>query len=280
MKYATLNNGIKMPLLGLGTFLVDDGAEAYDTVLAALKIGYRHIDTAQMYRNEESIGRAIVDSGVPRNEIFITTKLRYQEMSDDEIRLYVDDSLKKLQTDYVDLILIHWPCPENEVNVKTWKVFEEIYNRGKAKAIGLSNFQIHHLDRLLPNCKVMPAINQVELHPCLSQLPLKKYMSTFNIQIESYGPFMKGRVFADPYFPKLEEVAKKYNASVAQIIIAWGLNNNVVMIPKSVSKDRLQENFDAHKIVIKKEDMDAIDALNWGGRVYTDPDNNVFWRKR
>ncbi|CCV64084.1 Aldo/keto reductase family protein [Alteracholeplasma palmae J233] len=275
MKYNKLSNGLKMPVLGLGTFLIEDGSSVYDTVLNALKIGYRHIDTAYMYRNEKGIGDAIRDSKIPREEIFITTKLSTQAMGNKELlEQSFQESLDKLQTNYVDLLIIHWPSHNEKINAITWEFLEEQYKNKKALAIGVSNFQRHHLEDLFKTAKIKPMINQVELHPGLSQVYLQKYLEKENIAITSYGPLMKGMVFEAPYIETLTEIAAKYNASVAQIIIAWGLKRNIFMIPKSVNEKRLLENFNAKDIKLENKDVERINQLNKGKRVYTDPDNN------
>ncbi|MDY0209987.1 MAG: aldo/keto reductase [Acholeplasma sp.] len=273
-----LSNGVEMPLLGIGTFKVGEGPEAYDTVLEALKVGYRHIDTAQLYGNEESVGRAIKDSNIPREQLFITTKLASSKLGYQEAIDELEQSLEKLGLDYVDLYLIHWPSPSDELNQQTWKGMEVCYQNKKTRAIGVSNFKIHHMDALLKVASIYPMANQVELHPGLYQLPLQTYLNKKNIALISYGPFMKGEVFDPngPYFNTLSEIAKKYSATVAQIVISWGIARQVFMIPKSVTPKRIKENFESLNITLKDEDIIAINNLNRGRRVYTDPDNNSF----
>ncbi len=275
MKTITLANGIKMPQFGLGTFLVKSGESAYDTVKYALSIGYRHIDTAQMYGNEASIGQAIKDAGVKREDIWITTKQK-RHMNLDKMKIAFQASLDKLQTDYVDLYLIHWPNHDQEINAETWAYFESLYKAGKCRAIGISNFQIHMIEDLLKTATIVPMVNQVELHPGLSQVPLKAYLDKKDIKIESYGPFMKGGIFEGRYREVLAEIAAKYNKSIAQIVIAWGLTNGIIMIPKSVTPKRIKENFDAQDIKLTEEDILLINDLNRGHRVYTDPDNSPW----
>ncbi len=275
MHYITLNNGVKMPQLGIGTFLVENGQIAYDTVKSALAVGYRHIDTAQMYQNEASVGQAIKDSNIERREIFITTKqartgnIQYMEKQ-------LKSSLEALQTDYIDLYLIHWPNSDKKVNQDTWKFFEKIYKEGKVRAIGISNFQIHMINDLLEIAEIVPMVNQVECHPGLSQKPLKVFLDNHSIRIESYGPFMKGGVFKDHYADVLSAIANKHDASIAQIVIAWGLHQGIIMIPKSQTPSRIKQNFDAQFIKLSDEEINAINGLNRGNRVYTDPDNSPW----
>jgi len=270
-----LNNGVLMPQFGLGTFLTPDGKTAYDTVKYALSIGYRHIDTAQMYLNEASIGDAIFDSGIPRKELFITTKQR-GHMSVEKMEKVFADSLEKLKTDYVDLYLIHWPNHDKKINQATWAFFEKLYEQKKVRAIGISNFQRHHLEDLMETAKIKPMINQVEMHPGLTQVPLKAYLDDQDIAIESYGPLMKGGVFEGIYQEGLSKIAEKHQASIAQIIIAWGLARGIIMIPKSVTPSRILENFKAQELKLSKEEIEEINALNRGKRVYTDPDNSPW----
>lgn len=270
-----LYNGVLMPRLGLGTFLVKDGESAYHTALHALQVGYRHIDTAQMYQNEASIGQAIVDSKIPREEIFITTKQRGHS-TPEKMRQQFEESLAKLQTSYVDLYLIHWPNHDKKINQQTWALFEELYKEKKVRAIGVSNFQRHHIEDLMETATIRPMVNQVELHPGLSQVPLQNYLISQGIQIESYGPLMKGGVFEGIWQEGLSKIAEDHNATIPQIIIAWGLARNVIMIPKSVTPSRIEENFKAKDIVLTEEEIEAINQLNRGKRVYTDPDNSPW----
>ena len=273
MEYVTLNNGVIMPKLGLGTFKAEDGESCYNATLEALKIGYRLIDTAMGYGNEESIGRAIKDSGVKREEIFITTKLYPKQIGYKSAKINLEQSLERLQTTYIDLYLIHWPSNNYLVNLHTWQAFEELYKEGKVRAIGVSNFQIHHLNNLLSSCIIKPMVNQVELHPYLSQEPLARFLALEDICLESYGPFAKGMVFTDQ---TLIDMAKKYHKSVSNIVVRWGLERNIIMIPKSVTKERIKSNFEVFDFTLTKEDMKILDELNLGKRLYTDPDNNPF----
>lgn len=277
MQYKTLSNGVSMPMLGLGTFKVSEG-EAYDTVLEALKLGYRHIDTAQIYGNEASVGKAIKDSGIRREEIFVTTKLSPINLGYEEAKKELLISLEKLGLDYVDLYLVHWPSPSNALNQATWRGMEEVYNQKLARAIGVSNFKIHHIDALMKTARIKPMADQIELHPGLYQLPMQKYLEEKNIALISYGPFMKGELFIEdgPYYPVLKSIADQYQKTVAQVVIAWGLKRGIFMIPKSVTPKRLKENFEAKDLVLSDDDVKRINGLNRGRRVYTDPDNNSF----
>lgn len=277
MQYKTLSNGVSMPMLGLGTFKVSEG-EAYDTVLEALKLGYRHIDTAQIYGNEASVGKAIKDSGIRREEIFVTTKLSPINLGYEEAKKELLISLEKLGLDYVDLYLVHWPSPSNALNQATWRGMEEVYDQKLARAIGVSNFKIHHIDALMKTARIKPMADQIELHPGLYQLPMQKYLEEKNIALISYGPFMKGELFIEdgPYYPVLKSIADQYQKTVAQVVIAWGLKRGIFMIPKSVTPKRLKENFEAKDLVLSDDDVKRINGLNRGRRVYTDPDNNSF----
>src|SRR5690606_24316872 len=196
MKTYTLNNGVKMPAFGLGTFRVEAGESTYETVLNALKIGYRHIDTAMMYQNEEDVGRAIRESGIPREEIFVTTNVVKQYGGNiEKIKADIDGSLKRLNIGYVDLLLMHWPNQNYDKNSLVWRIFESYYNEGKFRSIRVSNFQRHHMLELLKTAKVKPADNQIECHPLLTQIAMLEVLTSNNIQMTSYGPFDKGRVF-------------------------------------------------------------------------------------
>lgn len=275
MIYTMLKNGVLMPRLGLGTFLVADGPSAYDTLLEALKIGYRHIDTAQMYKNEESIGKAIKDAQIKREDLFITTKQRGHSTIPN-MRKQFEESLVKLGTDYIDLYLIHWPNHDKKINQQTWAFFEELYREKKVRAIGVCNFLRHHLEDLFETATILPMVNQVECHPGLTQVPLKNYLDQKGIALESYGPFMKGGIFEGIWLEGLSKIAEKHHASIAQVVIAWGLKQGMIMIPKSVTPTRLKENFDALNLNLTEDDITLINELNRGKRVYTDPDNSPW----
>jgi diketogulonate reductase-like aldo/keto reductase len=272
--YSRLSNGVMMPILGLGTFLISN-EEVKDKVLDAFKIGYRHIDTAQRYGNEEGIGQALKETTIPRSELFITSKQIYH-MPFEEAKQAFFDSLKKLNTDYIDLFLIHWPNHDHNINIETWKFFEWLYQNHYVKAIGVSNFTIEHIKALLEHATIIPHVNQVELHPGLQQRPLRAFHDTLGIKTISYGPFMRGSILEAPFYEVLSIIASTYNITIHQLVLAWGIQEGVMMIPKASSFDRLKQNFDALNIPLRQEDMETLSTLNRGKRVYTDPSNNPW----
>ena len=266
----TLHNGVKMPWLGLGVFQVQDGEEVVSSVKAALEAGYRSIDTAAIYGNEEGVGRAIAESGVPREELFITTKVWNANHGYEATLAAFDESLKKLGLDYLDLYLIHWPLPSSGKYVETWKALEKVYQDGRVRAIGVSNFQIHHLEDILANCEIKPMVNQVEYHPRFNQRELHDFCKKHGIQLEAWSPLMQGGLLDES---SLVEIAAKYKKSTAQIIIRWDLQTVVVTIPKSVKSHRIVENADVFDFELSQEDMDKINALNQDQRMFADPDD-------
>lgn len=258
MKYVTLNNGVKMPILGFGVFQIDDMKECEEAVYNALKAGYRLIDTAASYRNEEAVGRAIKRSGIPREEIFVTTKLWVSDANYEKAKLAFETSLKKLDLEYIDLYLIHQPF--NDV-YGAWRAMTELYKEGKIKAIGVSNFYPDRLVDFIMNNEVVPAVNQVETHPFNQQVKANEIMKEYGVQIESWGPFAEGknRIFTNEI---LSEIGKKYNKSVAQVILRWLIQRDVVVIPKSVRKERIEENFNVFDFELNSEDMEKISELD------------------
>ena len=258
MKYITLNNGVKMPILGFGVFQIDDMKECEEAVYNALKAGYRLIDTAAAYGNEEAVGRAIKGSGIPREEIFVTTKLWVSDANYEKAKLAFETSLKKLDLEYIDLYLIHQPF--NDV-YGAWRAMTELYKEGKIKAIGVSNFYPDRLVDFIMNNEVVPAVNQVETHPFNQQVKANEIMKEYGVQIESWGPFAEGKngIFANEI---LSEIGKKYNKSVAQVILRWLIQRDVVVIPKSVRKERIEENFNVFDFELNSEDMEKISELD------------------
>jgi diketogulonate reductase-like aldo/keto reductase len=261
-----LNNGIEMPVFGLGTYLSGSSKETQDIVSYALEIGYRHIDTARFYGNEKGIGEAIKNSSVPREEIFVTTKLWNSDHGFNRALDAFEESREDLGLDYVDLYLIHWPV-ENLRN-ESWRALEKLHVEGKCRAIGVSNYTVQHLKELLDISPVMPAVNQVEFSPFLYQKDLLEFCRTNNIQLESYSPLTKGHMLGDA---RLSAIAQENSRSPAQILIRWTLQKDVVVIPKSSRKERIQENADVFDFVISTEDMDRLDALHENLRVSWDP---------
>ncbi|MDS1004442.1 aldo/keto reductase [Clostridium sporogenes] len=267
--YTVLSNGVKMPWLGFGTYKVEDGNTVISSVKEALKIGYSHIDTASYYGNEEGVGTAIKENGVPREDIFLVSKVWNSDQGYDKTLKSFQDSIKKLGTDYLDLFLIHWPQP---LSKETWKALEKLYKEGSVKAIGVSNFFVDHLKWLLEDAEIKPMVNQVELHPRLIQKDLIEFCRKNSIQLEAWSPLMRGKVFQ---IELLQDLAKKYDKTISQIVLRWDLQMGVVTIPKSVTPSRIKENADIFDFEISKEDMDRIQQLDKGLRAGSNP-NKVF----
>ena len=260
----TLNDDNVMPIIGLGTWKLKD-SDAYDSVTNALKIGYRHIDTAAVYGNEEEVGKAIADSEVDRNDIFVTTKLWNEDHDDVEAAL--DASLDKLGLQYVDLYLIHWPVPER---VASYKVFERLKESGKIKSIGVSNFTVRHLEELLEKTDIVPAVNQVEYNPFLNQSDLHEYCISKGIQLEAYSPLGQTNHLSDE---KVEELAKKYDVTSAQLMLRWAVQHDIVAIPRSSSQEHIENNFDIFDFEISAEDMEEMNTWNENDRIVGDPES-------
>ena len=268
-----LRNGLTMPRIGLGVWQAK-GKECEEAVQWALETGYRLLDTAAIYENEEEVGRAMRGSGIPREEIFLTTKVWNDDQGYDTTLAAMDRSLKKLGTEYVDLYLIHWPFtgvpwpytdeeamndPANDRRAETWKAMEAILASGKAKTIGVSNYRIHHLEEMKTYATVQPAVNQIELHPFWIRKELMDYCHAHDIVVEGYSPLSRAKKLMDP---RVTAMAKKYGKSNAQILLRWGLQHGNVVIPKSVHKDRIAENIDIFGFQLRAEDMAAVDALD------------------
>ncbi|MDX3239895.1 aldo/keto reductase [Streptomyces sp. ME03-5709C] len=264
----TLNNGATMPQLGFGVWQVPDD-EATAAVATALEAGYRSIDTAALYQNESGTGRAIAASGIPREELFVTTKLWNTDQGHDNALRAFDTSLRKLDLDYVDLYLIHWPTPARGLYLETWRALEKIHADGRARAIGVSNFPVAQLQHLLDEGGVVPAVNQVELHPHLPQGELRAFHAGHGIATEAWSPLGQGRGLLDE--PALAAVAGKHGRTPAQVVLRWHLQLGNVVIPKSVTPERIRENIDVFGFELDAEDLAAIDALDNGGRLGPDP---------
>lgn len=258
MQKVKLNNDVEMPILGFGVFQIQDDGECEQAVYDAIQTGYRLIDTAASYLNEEAVGRGIKRSGVPREELFITTKLWVQDTGYEATKRAFENSLKRLQLDYLDLYLIHQPFGDVH---GSWRAMEELYRDGKVRAIGVSNFQEDRLMDMIVHNEVIPAVNQVETHPFHQQIENETFMKENNVQIEAWGPFAEGKnnMF---YNETLESIGKRYNKSVAQVVLRWLIQRGVVAIPKSVRKERMEENFNIFDFELAGEDMDKIATLN------------------
>ncbi|MET9371792.1 aldo/keto reductase [Streptomyces griseoflavus] len=263
-----LNNGVEMPQLGFGVWQVPD-AEAETAVATALEAGYRSIDTAAIYGNEEGTGRALARSGVPREDLFVTTKLWNSDQGYDSTLRAFDTSLSKLGLDYVDLYLIHWPTPARGRYVDTYKAFEKLYADGRARAIGVSNFLPSHLEHLIAETSVVPAVNQIELHPHLQQQAAREYHAAQGVATEAWSPLGSGKGILE--IPAIVAIAQKHGRTPAQVVLRWHLQLGNVVIPKSVTPSRITENIDVFGFVLDDEDLAAISALNEDRRIGSDP---------
>jgi len=267
----TLNTGDQIPQLGLGVFKVEDD-ECERVVLDALEVGYRHIDTAMIYRNEAAVGRAIAHSGIPREELFITTKLWNSDQGADSAPDALNLSLELLGLDYVDLYLIHWPAPLREKYVETWMAMEKFAQAGLAKAIGVSNFEPEHLENILEAGTIVPAINQVELHPAFQQRTMRNFGEEKGILTEAWGPLGQGK-YELAELPGLSDIALKHDKTIQQVTLRWHLQEGVIVFPKSSRKERLAENLDVFDFELDAEDMAMMVAMDSGSRVGTHPDD-------
>lgn len=273
MKNVTLNNGVLIPEIGFGTYkaTVSDG---YRAVSEAIEAGYRHLDTAALYENEEEVGRAVRESGIPREEFFITSKLARYALGYENTKAEFEKSINKLGVDYLDLYLIHWPRPDygdprfddwEELDIESWRAMEELYEEGKIRAIGVSNFLPHHLDNLMDNTRVVPAVNQLELHPGYLQQEAVSYCKEKGIAVEAWSPIGRARIMQDAL---LLELAEKYRTSVAGICLAFDLQEGYIILPKSTHRERMEENLRADSIVISEDDMERIRRMpeaGWSG---------------
>ena len=266
MEKVILNNGVEMPILGFGVYQVTDPKECETSVFEALNVGYRLIDTAQVYGNEAAVGKAIKKSGVVREELFITTKLWVSDVSYEKAKKAFEKSLKNLGLDYLDLYLIHQPYGDVH---GAWRAMEELYKEGKIRAIGISNFQPDRVMDLIVFNEVVPAVNQIETHPFNQHIETQKFLVENKVQIESWGPFAEGRndIFKNEL---LASIGKKYNKSIAQVILRWLTQRGVVVIPKSVRKERILENFNIFDFKLSTEDMEVISTLDTGKSLFFD----------
>jgi methylglyoxal/glyoxal reductase len=267
----TLNNGVKMPWLGFGVFQIPEGEETYQAVRAALESGYRSIDTAAIYGNEASVGRAVKDSAIAREELFITTKVWNDDLREGTTLQAIDNSLELLQMDYVDLYLVHWPVKGKYVDA--WLAMEEILENKKARAVGVSNFMIHHLQDVIAAGSIVPAVNQIEYHPLLQSADLHRFCIENGIQLEAWAPLIQGQGMNHP---TIKKIADKHSKSPAQVLLRWDLQKGVVTIPKSVHRERIEANANIFDFMLDAEDMSAIAAMEQGKRIGPDPDRFNF----
>lgn len=265
--YVTLNNGVKMPWLGLGTYKSVNRDELVKAIKGAVEVGYRHIDTASFYGNEEIIGDAIKESEIARKEIFLVSKLWNSDQGYEKALEAFKRSINKLGTEYIDLYLIHWP---QHLSKETWRALEKLYKEGYVRAIGVSNFTAGQLQSLIENAEIIPAVNQIEFHPRLVQNELMEFCKKHNIQLEAWSPLMRGLIFKIPLFQYLSE---KYNKTISQIVLRWDLQMSVVTIPKSTKLARIKENSGIFDFEISDEDMKKIAKLNDGFRMGSNPDD-------
>ena len=268
----TLENGVRMPLIGLGTYKSAPGAEVEASVAAAFRAGYRSIDTASLYANEESIAVAVRSSGIAREDLFLATKVWNDEQGYPETLAACERSLRRLGTDYLDLYMVHWPLPATLAS--TWRAMEELYATGKVRAIGVCNHLPHHVEELLKTAEVAPMVDQVEFHPRLQQPGLQAYLAEHDIALEAWAPIMRGGVSE---IPELVEIGHAHNKSPAQVSIRWILQMGYVAIPKSVHADRIAENADVFDFELTDEQMETIDRLDTGQRIGPDPDVKGGW---
>lgn len=263
-----LNNGVRIPQVGFGVWQVDD-REVVDAVWTALETGYRSIDTAALYGNEHGVGQAIAASGIPREQVFVTSKIWNGDQGYDSALRAFDASLERLGLDYLDLYLIHWPLPKRDTYVATWRAFERLYTEGRVRAIGVSNFQPAHLQRLNEEGAVIPAVNQVELHPNLVQEPLRRYHEEHSIATEAWSPLGQGKLLSDA---TIGRIAERYGRTPAQIILRWHVELGNVVIPKSVTPERIRSNFQIFDFELDPLDVATISALDAGKRFGPNPD--------
>jgi len=276
--FVVLSNGLKMPIVGFGTWQIKDGAEVSNAVKEALLSGYRHIDTAAIYGNETGVGEGIRSSGIKRSEIFLTTKVWNSDQGYDSTLAAFSESLRKLGTDYVDLYLIHWPAVNlfsdyKTMNKETWRAMEKLYREGKAKAIGVCNFLPHHLDFLLESAQIIPMVDQIELHPGNPADDVVAYCKNRHIQVQAYSPMMRGKVFD---IPLLQDLAAKYHRTIPQIVLRWIIEKGIVPLTKSVTPERIKSNIQLFDFRIDEADMIAIKSLSTIGRLGTHPDKAKF----
>lgn len=272
LEFVTFYNGNEMPIIGLGTFRVENNDECKDAVKHAIEIGYRHIDTAMIYENEEMVGQGIAEglasTGLDRSDLFITSKLWLDDYGRSNVAEAYETSLSKLGLDYLDLYLMHWPGLDEALMIDTWQGMEDLYKNDKVKNIGVSNFNAEHLEALLAQVSIKPVINQVEFHPYLTQSELRRYLEVQNIHAESWSPLMNAQILEDD---TVKSVASEINKTPAQVIIRWNIEHGVVVIPKSVTPSRIEENLNVFDFELTKEHIERLDSLNEDKRIGPNP---------
>lgn len=269
--YIELSNGIKMPIIGFGTYKTGSEEETVIAVKEALNSGYRQIDAASFYKNEEGVGKGIKESNVSRDDIFLVSKVWNDDQGYYNTIKSFNESLKKLDTDYLDLYLIHWPT---KLNCETWRALEDLYKDGRVKSIGVCNFKKHHLEDLMEVAEIMPMVNQIEMHPYHTQKDMITYCESKNIQVVAWGPLSRGKVFSNPV---MIDLSNKYNKDIGQIILRWHIQNNIIPIPKSSKTERIKSNFDLFDFALTNEDMEQINNLNKGEGISTCPEGTIYF---
>ena len=268
--YKVLLNGISIPSIGFGTYKLEDESETIDAIKYALKLGYRFIDTSSVYGNEEWIGKGIKESGVKREDIFLSTKVWNDSHGYDKAIRSFEESMRNLDIDYLDLLLVNWPT---KLNSETWRAFENLYELGKVRAIGVCNFKIGHLEELRKAAKIMPMVNQIVVHPCFSQKELVNYCNNYKIQVIGWSPIMKGQLLE---VPLMMDLAEKYNKSIAQIALRWHIQKGIIPIPKSSHYGRMSDNIDIFNFELSKEDIIKIDKLDRNETVSSIPKDTTY----
>jgi len=282
-KKLTLSNGVEIPILGFGTYKIEDDKVAVNSVREAIKTGYRHIDTASFYKNEENVGNGIREglkhTGLKRKDIFVTTKVWNTEQGYENTLNAFSNSLQRLNMDYVDLYLIHWPVTKDYADEwqsrikETWKAMEKLYNEGKIRAIGVSNFLVHHLEELISGCEIEPMVNQIEFHSGHNQKETVEFCKKHEIVVEAWSPLGRGVILENEF---LSEIAKRYNKTIAQICIRWIIQQDIVALPKSVTQKRIKSNFEIFDFELSREDMDKITNMEPAGYTGSDPNQGRY----
>lgn len=272
LEFVTFYNGNEMPIIGLGTFRVENNDQCKDAVKHAIENGYRHIDTAMIYDNEEMVGQGIAEglasTGLDRSDLFVTSKLWLNDYGRSNVAEAYETSLSKLGLDYLDLYLMHWPGLDEALMIDTWQGMEDLYKNDKVKNIGVSNFNAEHLEALLAQVSIKPVINQVEFHPYLTQSELRRYLEVQNIHVESWSPLMNAQILEND---TVKSVASEINKTPAQVIIRWNIEHGVVVIPKSVTPSRIEENLNVFDFELTKEQIERLDSLNEDKRIGPNP---------